>query len=112
MPRAKKQSVKVTGGSGNVYADLGHPFPEEMLLKAKLSMLIYLAIKKQGLTQKQAAVLMGLDQPRVSAIINGRLDGISVERLMRFLQALGVDVFAALQRDLDRMREELQQKVA
>lgn len=107
MARAKKETHRVTYGSGNVYADFGDDNSEEMLLKAKLSILIGMAIKKHKLTQKAAAKIMGIDQPKVSAIINGRFEGISIERLMRFLQALGVDIFGSVQRELEQAAEQL-----
>jgi len=85
-------SIPVTEGSGNVFADLGVAEPEEELTKAQLASHIRHTIKQRRLTQFQAAHLMGLDQPKVSALINGRLAGFSSDRLMRFLAALGQDV--------------------
>lgn len=78
--------------SGNVFADLKVPNPEEALLKARLAVAITKAIKGRELTQKEAGKLMGLKQPKVSDILAGRLTGYSVERLMRFLTLLGQDV--------------------
>jgi predicted XRE-type DNA-binding protein len=85
-------SIPVTESSGNVFADLGVAEPEEELTKAQLASHIRHTIKRRRLTQLQAAHLMGLDQPKVSALINGRLAGFSSDRLMRFLAALGQDV--------------------
>jgi predicted XRE-type DNA-binding protein len=82
----------VTESSGNVFADLGVAEPEEELTKAQLASHIRRTIKRRRLTQLQAAHLMGLDQPKVSALMNGRLAGFSSDRLMRFLAALGQDV--------------------
>ncbi len=84
--------IPVTGSSGNVFADLGIAEPEEELTKAQLASHIRHTIKRRRLTHLQAAHLMGLDQPKVSALINGRLAGFSSDRLMRFLAALGRDV--------------------
>ena len=78
--------------SGNVFADLGLANPEERLMKALISRQIMLAIQHQRLTQVQAAELMGISQPKVSAILNGRLSGFSVERLISVLLRLGQDV--------------------
>ena len=78
--------------SGNVFADLKVRNPQEAQLKSRLAIAITKAIKAQGLTQKQAGQLMGLKQPKVSTILAGRLEGYSVERLIRFLTALGRDV--------------------
>jgi len=86
------KSIPVTEGSGNVFADLGVAAPEEELTKAQLASHIRHTIKRRRLTQIQAGHLMGLDQPKVSALMNGRLAGFSSDRLMRFLAALGQDV--------------------
>lgn len=81
-----------TRSSGNVFADLGLPDADDLLAKANLALHIRRNIKARKLTQSQAATLLGIDQPKVSSIINGRLDGFSTERLMRFLNDLGCDV--------------------
>jgi predicted XRE-type DNA-binding protein len=90
----KKQSaeIPVTPGSGNVFEDLGFDEPEEELAKAQLASHIRQIIKRRGLTQVAAASLMGIDQPKVSALLNGRLANFSSDRLMRLLTALGQDV--------------------
>ncbi len=81
-----------TGGSGNVFADLDYPDPEEALLKARLAREIGAVIRELQLTQTAAGELLGLDQPKVSALMRGRLAGFSVERLLRCLTALERDV--------------------
>jgi predicted XRE-type DNA-binding protein len=83
---------KVTRSSGNVFADLGLPDADQLLAKADLAIEITSVIEERGLTQAEAADLIGVDQPKVSALVNGRLDGFSMERLYRFLNALGRDV--------------------
>jgi predicted XRE-type DNA-binding protein len=90
--RAEDLENTVTSGSGNVYADLGYENPEEMLLKAHLVMLLSKAIKAKGLNQYQAAELLGIDQPKVSALVRGQFRGYSLERLFKFLNALDVEV--------------------
>ena len=95
--RAKRR-IPVTRGSGNVFADLGLPNPEELLAKAELAYAISRAIKERGLTQRAAAMLMGIDQPKVSHITRGRLGDFSTERLMAFLTALGRDVEIVVRR--------------
>ncbi len=92
MVKKRKAKIPVTAGSGNVFADLGFAEPEEELTKAKLAGLIWHEIERQRLTQVAAAALMGIDQPKVSALLNGRLANFSTERLMRLLNALGQDV--------------------
>jgi predicted XRE-type DNA-binding protein len=82
----------VTPSSGNVYADLGYENPEEMLLKARLVTLLSKAIKAKGLNQYQAAEVLGIDQPKVSALVRGQFRGYSLERLFKFLNALDLDV--------------------
>jgi predicted XRE-type DNA-binding protein len=82
----------VTASSGNVFADLGLPEPEEELAKARLASRIRQIIKDRRLTQVAAARLMGIDQPKVSALLNGRLRNFSSDRLMRLLTTLGQDV--------------------
>jgi len=86
------ERIKVTMGSGNVFADLGLPNPEERLAKARLALEISRLIDRRGLTQRAAAQLMGIDQPKVSHILHGRLADYSTERLIGFVRALGRDV--------------------
>jgi predicted XRE-type DNA-binding protein len=71
---------------------MGLPDADDLLAKANLALHIRRTIKARKLTQTQAAKLRGLDQPKVSLIINGRLDGFSTDRLIRFLNDLGCDV--------------------
>ena len=78
--------------SGNVFADLGFPDADDMLAKADLAIKIAGILRKRRLTQVQAAAILGVDQPKVSALICGRLAGFSIERLLRFLLLLGADV--------------------
>ena len=84
--------IKVQASSGNVFADLGLANPDELLIKAELVRQISNAIDARGLTQAEAARILGIDQPKVSALLNGKLSGFSTDRLFRFLNALGSDV--------------------
>lgn len=88
----KKQEIEIIESSGNVFADLGFKNPEEMMAKANLAILISETIKKRKLTQQRAAEVMGIDQPKVSAILRGRLSGFTIERLIRLLMTLGKDI--------------------
>src|SRR5271155_5024141 len=81
-----------TKSSGNVFADLGLSDADDLMGKANFALHIRRTIEQRGLTQAQAAPLLGLDQAQISSIINGRLDGFSSDRLMRFLNDLGCDV--------------------
>lgn len=76
----------------NVFADLGLPNSEEKVAKAELAMQINEIIKKKKLTQKQAAELLDIDQPKISALHSGKLAGFSLERLFKFLNMLGQQV--------------------
>ena len=87
-----RRTLKQEAGTGNVFADLGLPDAAEHLIKAGLVVRIDRSIRHRKLTQAAAAQLMGIDQPKVSAMLSGRFRGYSVERLMRFLVALGHDV--------------------
>ena len=87
-----KTAVKVEKGSGNVFADLGLPNPEQELLKARLTLQIYKIIKARGLTQAQAGEVLGIKQPHVSTLMRNRAGNFSVGRLIAFLTALGQDV--------------------
>jgi predicted XRE-type DNA-binding protein len=103
MVKKRKSQISVTPSSGNVFADMGLPEPEEELTKAQLTSHIRHVIKRRRLTQIGAAAIMGIDQPKVSALLNGRLANFSSERLMRLLTALGQDVDITI-RDKPRNR--------
>jgi predicted XRE-type DNA-binding protein len=89
MAKKHEAKIEVTQSGGNVFADLGFDRPEVEQAKAKLSLHIWNVNQDRRLTQTQAAKLMGLDQPKVSALMNGRLANFSRDRLMRFIAALG-----------------------
>jgi len=84
--------IEIQESSGNVYADLGYPDAERMLVKAQLASKIANLMKRRRLTQMQAAKLFGMPQPKVSAMLNGQFRGISEEKMMRCLIALGQNV--------------------
>ena len=83
-----KSGIKYEMGSGNVFADMGLPNPEEHLLKANLARLINKAVEEHGWTQQHAAKVLGITQPKVSDLGRGRLKNFSVERLLEFLAQL------------------------
>ncbi len=91
MPKHTNQ-IEHEVSSGNVFADLGVPNPEEALAKAQLARAICLLIEKESLSQKEVAQRLGVDQPKVSALVRGRLTEFSTDRLLRFLLRLGHDV--------------------
>ena len=84
--------VRVYKSRGNVFADMGLPDADLLLVKADLTMRISQIIRKRGLTQAKAAAVLGIDQPKVSALLRGQLDGFSIERLVRYLVALGCSI--------------------
>jgi predicted XRE-type DNA-binding protein len=92
MAGDQEDEIPVIEGSSNLFTDLGVAEPDEELAEAQLASLIREAIKRRRLTQAEAAALTGVDQPKVSALVNGRLGGFSSDRLMRCLTALGQDV--------------------
>jgi len=87
-----KARVRAEASSGNIFADLGLPNPEQELLKARLTLQIYKIISERGLTQAQAGEVLGIKQPHVSALMRNRAGNFSVGRLIEFLTALGQDV--------------------
>ncbi len=87
-----EEEPKSTPSCGNVFADLDLPDPELLLAKAKLCAKISRIVRERKLTQKQAATLMGLTQPNVSDLLRGRLDGFTLDRLFRCLDALGQEI--------------------
>jgi predicted XRE-type DNA-binding protein len=78
--------------SGNVFADLGFRNAKQELLKAKLTIEIYRLLKKRGITQQEAAKLLGTTQAQVSTLMRCKPVSVSVGRLMEFLTVLGQDV--------------------
>jgi predicted XRE-type DNA-binding protein len=92
-PKKKRtRIVRVTEGSGNVFADLGVPNPEQELLKAQLTLQIYTILKDSGMTQVEIAKILGVQQPQVFLLMRNRAGNFSIGRLMEFLTALRQDV--------------------
>ncbi len=83
---------RIEKSSGNVFADIGLPDSARELMKARLALQIYRLIKARGLTQAEAAKLLGTTQPQMSALMRLRSASVSVGRLMEFLTLLGQDV--------------------
>lgn len=82
----------VIRSSGNVFADVGLPDSDALIAKAELTRRISKAIEDLNLTQLQVAERIGIDQPKVSMLLRGHFEGFSLERLFKFLNALGQDV--------------------
>jgi predicted XRE-type DNA-binding protein len=87
-----RKRIEIEAGTGNVFADLGYADAKDRTLKVQLALEVTTALKQRGLTQAQAAELLGIVQPHVSDLVRYRLNRFSVERLMQFLTQLGKDV--------------------
>src|ERR1035437_9226784 len=94
----RRKALEQEPSTGNVFADLGLADAGEHLVKAGLLIRIGRIVRERGLSQAAAAKLLGIDQPKVSAMLAGQFRGYSVERLMRFLVALGHDVEIVVKR--------------
>ena len=84
--------IQITEGGPNVFADLGLPDADELLVKAKLAHQIAIGIREQHLNQSEAALLISMPQPKLSNMLRGQFRGISEDKMMRCLAALGHDV--------------------
>jgi predicted XRE-type DNA-binding protein len=82
------EPIPITESSGNVFADLGLPNPDELLAKSELARRIGEIVAERGLSQSRAAREIGIDQPTLSRIVRGRLAGFSLERLAGYLNRL------------------------
>jgi predicted XRE-type DNA-binding protein len=95
---ARKNKPRIIPSSGNVFADLGLPNAEEKLTKVRLAVAINHLLAGHQLSQAAAARRLRINQPKISALANYRLEGFSVERLMHFLTALDCDVDIVIRR--------------
>lgn len=89
---AMANKIEYTKSSGNIFEDLDYKNPQEHLVKVKLALRINQIIEKRKSTQADAAKVLGVNQPKISALANGRLDEFSIERLIMFLNKLDQDV--------------------
>jgi predicted XRE-type DNA-binding protein len=96
--RSKTAAEGIVRGTGNVFADLGLPDAGERQTKLRLAYAIHRIVGERGLTQTAAAKLLGINQPKVSALLRYKLAGFSVERLIGFLTALDRDVEIVVKR--------------
>ena len=95
---------EIIKGSGNVYADIGVPDAESMLVKAQLAAAIRKAIAAKELTQQRAAEIVGMTQPKLSHMLHGHFRGISEAKMMACLARLGRDVKIVVGRNRPRRR--------
>ena len=96
--RREQNSQSIIRGSTNVFADLGYLDAEERQTKLRLAYLLNTILSDRGLTQSEAAKLLEINQPKISALANYKLEGFSIERLMTFLTALDRDVDIVIRR--------------
>jgi predicted XRE-type DNA-binding protein len=89
----KRKKIDYEKSSGNVFADLDIANPEEALAKSQIVLEIAKIIKRKKLTQVQVAKTLGISQPKVSLLLRGYLRSFSLERLFRFLNDLGQDIY-------------------
>ena len=99
MAKRRAESVTITRGSTNVFEDLGYPDAAERQAKLRLAYALNQVVERRALTQAAAATLLGLSQPKVSALRNYKLAGFSVERLMNLLTALDQDIEIVIRRN-------------
>lgn len=103
-PRAPKRPV-VTDSSGDVFADLGLEVKGQDAWKVAIAMAITSTITRGKLTQAEVGRIIGIDQPKVSNLTRGRLEGFSLDRLVYFLLMLGYDIDVHLTRQLSPSRK-------
>jgi predicted XRE-type DNA-binding protein len=87
-----KEKEKIQRGSGDVFADIGAEYPERVRTRAEIMFRITEILEERGLTQKQAAKLLGIPQSKVSCLMNGKLSMFSLDYLLEMLNALDKDV--------------------
>lgn len=84
--------IEIEEGSGNVYADIGLPDADDMLIKSQLVGKIAEIIRSRNWTQQEAASVLGMTQPKLSKMLRGQFHGISQAKLLDYLARLGRDV--------------------
>jgi len=107
----KMPKREATPSLGNVFADLNLPDADDLLAKAELAGKIIAEIQRRRITQARAAEILRIDQPKISALKQGKLSAFSIERLMRFLLLLGRDIQIAV-KDKPRSRPRARLRVA
>jgi predicted XRE-type DNA-binding protein len=112
MTNKDNEKLVFTRSSGNVFADIGLHDPEKYLAKAELASQINSIIDKRNLKQVEAAKVLGIDQPKISALSCGRLDDFSIERLIDFLNRLDHDVEIVVKKKPTRRKEHGHLRVA
>ena len=96
--RNDNRENEITRGTGNVFADLGYPDATERQTKLRLAYALNQVLEQRKLSQAEAAKVLGVTQPKVSALRHYKLAGFSVKRLMTLLNALDQDVEIVISR--------------
>lgn len=96
--RNADRETAVTRGTKNVFGDLGYPDAAERQAKLRLAYALNQVLEDRKLPQAEAAKILGVMQPKVSALRNHKLAGFSVERLMNLLTALDQDIEIVIRR--------------
>jgi predicted XRE-type DNA-binding protein len=91
----RTEKIMIERGTEDVFHDLGLPDADELLAKSKLARVIAATIKERKISQSQLARLTGIDQPKISLLLHGRISGFSSDRLMHILTKLDQDVVIA-----------------
>lgn len=112
MARKNDEKIEFTESSGNIFADIGIPEPEKHKAKVELAIQINQIIERRGLKQIEAAKILEIDQPKVSALSCGRLRDFSIERLIGFLNKLDRDVEIIIKKRPTRRKSHGHLKVA
>lgn len=96
--RGDDRGREITRGTGNVFADLGYPDADERQAQLRLAYALNQVLDERKCTQAEAASVLGVSQPKVSALRRYKLAGFSVERLMTLLTALDQDIEIVIRR--------------
>lgn len=96
LKKKRLGNIEYREGSENIFADIGIPNPEEAMAKTQVAIKISDIIKKKKLTQAKAAKILKVSQPKVSLLLRGYLTDFSLERLLRFLNDLGQNVYISV----------------
>lgn len=107
-----QDELKVISSSGNIYEDLGFKDAKQRLAKAELASKIIDVIEEMGISQVEAGKMLGINQPKISALFHGRLEGFSLERLLTFLTSLDQDIKIIIKQKPKTRREHGKLKIA
>jgi len=105
MRQEENEPTELVYGSGNVFADAGLPNADELQLKADLAVVISRIIREKKLSQAEAAHIMGIKQPEVSLVVNGKLRTFSIDKLLGMAKHLGCDVNISLEKSIKTVGE-------